>query len=134
MPNESEVIVAETGELIPADKLSLPVPYAGIAARPVTPQQREILVARIPEDDIDILPSGELYVSQVRYRRILTDAFGPMGWALQPVSPLIFKDNIMYREYALICEGRFVAQAIGEQECPRRRRSPARPRPAADAR
>lgn len=91
-------------------------PYAGIAAAPVTDEQKHILLEDIPDEALDVKPTGEVYASQVRYRNILNRAFGPMAWALRPMGPLQMKEGILYQEYALYVNGRFVSQSIGAQE------------------
>jgi hypothetical protein len=61
-----------------------------------------------------------IYLPEIKYRRILNQAFGPGGWALMPRSETMHFDNtvesaqLITREYALYCLGRFVAQATGE--------------------
>jgi hypothetical protein len=93
-------------------------PYAGASVQPFDERACGILTAKIPDADIDILPTGELYVSQVRYRRILNDAFGVGGWALIPRGDLRLNpaDKYMYQKWALYAHGRFISEAIGEQE------------------
>ena len=101
-----------TGEITPMQSN----PYSGIAGARFSAEQESILTNDIPEEDLDVLPTGEVYASQIRYRDILCRAFGPGGWAMMPRGPLIIKDNILYREYALYIEKRFIAEAVGEQE------------------
>jgi hypothetical protein len=67
-------------------------------------------------DDIEVKPEGILYVPEIKYRRALMQAFGPGGWGLIPKSNHIITNKTLSREYALFCNGRFVAQARGEQE------------------
>ena len=63
---------------------------------------------------------GLIYLPEIKYRRILNQAFGPGGWALMPRSETMHFDNtvesaqLITREYALYCLGRYVAQATGE--------------------
>jgi hypothetical protein len=65
--------------------------------------------------EIDILPTGEVYMSHVHMRRRLNDAFGPMGWGLRPLSKISHdpQTHDMYREYALVANGSVVAVAVG---------------------
>ena len=64
--------------------------------------------------------TGLIYLPEIKYRRILNQAFGPGGWALMPRSETLHFENVnegaqlITREYALYCQGRFVAQAVGE--------------------
>jgi hypothetical protein len=109
---DAEIVPCPTEETKPAGL----APYQGVSSAAVTPEQAKILGDRIPQEDLDVLPTGEVYASQVRYRRILNAAFGPGGWALVPRGPVTVRENILYREYALFAGGRFIAESIGEQE------------------
>jgi genome maintenance protein MGM101 len=90
--------------------------YRRASVNPVTSEQASVLAKPIPEEELDILPTGEVYASQVRYRRVLNEAFGPMGWALLPVSQPQKENATVAREYALYAGGQFIAEAWGEQE------------------
>lgn len=87
---------------------------------------------------------GLLYLPEIKYRRILNRAFGPggkfcicmhhaqcditnsylsihllcflEGWGLAPRSEHSVSPKTISREYALICRGRFVSSARGEQD------------------
>lgn len=80
--------------------------YHGIATKPVTGTQYKILVRPIPEKDIEVKPEGILYLPEIKYRRRLNEAFGPMGWGLIPRGEANVGAQIVTREYALIVEGR----------------------------
>jgi len=54
-------------------------PYQGIAQYPVTKDQEKLLTEPVPPDELDILPTGEIYASQIFYRRKLNKVFGPRG-------------------------------------------------------
>jgi Mitochondrial genome maintenance MGM101 len=85
----------------------------------LTAKQAETLRQTIPHEDIDIKPTGELFASQIRYRRILNDAFGPGAWGLRPVGAPMREtkpSEHVAQEWALYVHGRFVAQAWGEQD------------------
>lgn len=88
--------------------------YHGVATRPVTAEQFKVLMEPIPEQDIEVKPDGVIYLPEIKYRRRLNEAFGPMGWGLVPRSEPTLANGIATREYALIVGGRFVAQAQGE--------------------
>jgi genome maintenance protein MGM101 len=119
---QTPLINPETGEVVTAAQSALPVsvgdPYAGAAIAPFDREIQDKLIARIPTEDLDVLPTGEVYASQVRYRRILNDAFGVGGWALKPRDALRMDNatKYMYRTWALFAHGRFISEAIGEQE------------------
>lgn len=90
-------------------------PYVGISAEPFSPEKAEILLQRIDEDDIELRPDGLVYLPEIRYRRILNKTFGPGAWALMPRS-IDIGDNMLYYRGALFIQGRFVSEAIGEQQ------------------
>jgi hypothetical protein len=75
-----------------------------------------VLQAEIEPLDIEMKPDGMIYLPEIKYRRILNKAFGPGGWGLAPRSETNVGPKIVSREYALVCLGRLVAIARGEQE------------------
>src|SRR5262249_23709862 len=78
-----------------------PDSFSGIASQRVSEAEERILRAPIPVEDLDIKPTGEVFVSHIVYRRIMLDAFGPMGWALAPIGSAMMKDNRIYQHFAL---------------------------------
>ncbi|KAI3629208.1 hypothetical protein CBS9595_000280 [Malassezia furfur] len=90
--------------------------YEGIGRRPFTSETARILCQPLDKDDIEIKPDGLLYLPEIKYRRILNRAFGPGGWGMVPRSELEVGQGIVSREWALVCLGRFVSTARGEQE------------------
>uniref|UniRef100_A0A1X7T6X7 Mitochondrial genome maintenance protein MGM101 n=2 Tax=Amphimedon queenslandica TaxID=400682 RepID=A0A1X7T6X7_AMPQE len=77
------------------------------------------LLAPVNEEDIEIKPDGLIYLPEIMYRRILNQSFGPGGWGLMPRGEIIYQGEsdgaqMVAREYALYCEGRFVSQSLGE--------------------
>lgn len=88
--------------------------HVGVGSKRFSEEQQKI-IERVPEDeDIDILPTGEIYYGQVQYRRRLNEAFGAGGWGLVPVGDWSQDGETLIREYALIVEGRVVATGMGE--------------------
>lgn len=90
--------------------------FTGASVQKFTDEQRKTLEQAIPDDEVEILPTGEVYASQVRYRRILNEAFGAGGWAMVPRGPWFQDGNTLCREFWLMAEGRFVSSAVGEAE------------------
>lgn len=90
-------------------------PYQGAASAAFPPEVSKILGEAIPDEDHDILPTGEVYVPQVHYRRKLIKAFGYGGWALLPRIEWKLENGIIFREFAMFAGGRYVTEAIGTQ-------------------
>ncbi|KAI8598179.1 mitochondrial genome maintenance MGM101 [Dissophora ornata] len=90
--------------------------FSGMATEAFESQVAELLMKPLDADDIEIKPDGLLYLPEIKYRRILNKAFGPGGWGLAPRSEHSITPTTISREYALICRGRFVSTARGEQD------------------
>ncbi|QUC24015.1 uncharacterized protein UV8b_08256 [Ustilaginoidea virens] len=88
--------------------------FHGVAAKPVTEDQFRALMQPVDIKDIEVKPDGVIYLPEIKYRRRLNEAFGPMGWGLIPKGKPVVGDAMVTREYALIVDGRFVSQAQGE--------------------
>jgi len=99
---------------------SHPELFQGAAQCGFSDQALNVLQQPLSTDLIEIKPTGEVYLPTYAYRRILNLAFKPGGWALRPVSPPVLRhgsdETLVYREYALYCQGKFVSSAIGEQK------------------
>ncbi|EEU47238.1 uncharacterized protein NECHADRAFT_103661 [Fusarium vanettenii 77-13-4] len=87
--------------------------WFGIGSKPVTSEQNRVLARAINPDDVEVKPDGIVYLPEVKYRRRLNEAFGPMGWGMVNRGDVVVGTNIVTREYALIVNGRFVSQAQG---------------------
>lgn len=91
--------------------------FPGIASGSFTVEQQESLLKPLDENEIEVRPDGLLYLPEIRYRRILNRVFGPGAWAIQPRGITLGDgDNMLYYRGALFIHGRFIAEAIGEQE------------------
>lgn len=80
--------------------------YYGASVKPVTEEQFNILMRPLKMADIEVKPDGVIYLPEIKYRRRLNEAFGPMGWCLIPRGEAVIGDSIVTREYALIINGR----------------------------
>jgi len=90
--------------------------YYGLSVEAFPREIAEILLAPIDHLDIEIKPDGLLYLPEIKYRRILNKAFGPGAWGLAPRTETNVGPKIVSREYALVCQGRLVGIARGENE------------------
>ncbi|KAH9999971.1 mitochondrial genome maintenance MGM101 [Russula vinacea] len=90
--------------------------YHGLSTQPFSLEVANVLQASIDPLDIEIKPDGMIYLPEIKYRRVLNKAFGPGGWGLAPRSETNVGPKIVSREYALVCLGRLVGIARGEQE------------------
>ncbi|CDS05840.1 hypothetical protein LRAMOSA08368 [Lichtheimia ramosa] len=90
--------------------------FHGLSTQPFPKEIAEVLQQPIAPDDVEITPDGLLYLPEIKYRRILNKAFGPGGWGLAPRGDHSINKKNISREYALVCHGRFVSQARGEQD------------------
>ncbi|CAE6445730.1 unnamed protein product [Rhizoctonia solani] len=90
--------------------------YHGLSTQPFSKETADILMAPLDPLDVEVKPDGLIYLPEIKYRRILNRAFGPGGWGLAPRSGINVSPKVVSREYALVCLGRLVAIARGEQE------------------
>ncbi|KAI6714576.1 mitochondrial genome maintenance protein MGM101 mitochondrial precursor [Diplocarpon mali] len=90
--------------------------FHGLSSQPFAKEAADVLMAPIPADDVEVKPDGIIYLPEIKYRRILNRAFGPGGWGLAPRGETIVTGKSITREYALVCHGRLVSVARGEQD------------------
>lgn len=90
--------------------------FHGLGQAAFPKEVNDILLAPLADEDIEIKPDGLLYLPEIKYRRILNKAFGPGGWGLAPRTETYITPKQVSREYALICQGRLVSVARGEQD------------------
>lgn len=88
--------------------------FEGAAVEPFPDAVRKVLAEPPDPRDVEIKPDGIVFLPGVAWRRYLTRAFGAGGWSILPRSPARVMDNIVVYHGALVCLGRFVAEAVGE--------------------
>jgi hypothetical protein len=88
--------------------------YSGLAKERFSADATTILSAPLNQEIVEIRPDGIIYLPEIEYRGILLRAFGPGGWALVPRGDYRVQNGVVFREYALFCQGRFVAESYGE--------------------
>lgn len=91
-------------------------PFRGIAELDLDTHQQKVLTQPVDPKLLRILPTGEVYLPQVEYRRRLNKVFGPGAWAIKPLGKVIQQGNIVMREFQLWGRGRFVSQVAGEAD------------------
>ncbi|EED18544.1 mitochondrial genome maintenance protein Mgm101, putative [Talaromyces stipitatus ATCC 10500] len=99
-----------------SEKIDWTRSFHGISDQPFAKEVVSILLEEVNPEDVEIKPDGIVYLPEIKYRRILNKAFGPGGWGLVPRSESIVTPKTVTREYALICHGRLVSIARGEQD------------------
>ncbi|KAK0750863.1 mitochondrial genome maintenance MGM101-domain-containing protein [Schizothecium vesticola] len=88
--------------------------FHGLSTISFPPETAAVLMRPLDPLDVEVKPDGIIYLPEIKYRRILNQAFGPGGWGLAPRGETVVGDKVVTREYALIVHGRFIAQARGE--------------------
>jgi hypothetical protein len=73
----------------------------------LTKEQKAIFARQATYDVVDVLPTGEMYVSGNYWRALLSEAFDPGGWGVRPGRPQqhMHEENdrsILYREVFLV--------------------------------
>lgn len=90
------------------DRIDWTRSFHGLSAEPFPKETADILLAPTDPEEVEIKPDGIIYLPEIKYRRILNRAFGPGGWGLVPRSESIVTPKMVTREYALVCNGRYV--------------------------
>lgn len=85
----------------------------GLSRLKLTDREHEALMAPFGDDAHEILPTGEVYIPHVWYRKRLTDVFGPTGHGLSGGEPKR-EGNAILREWVLLIRGVAVGSAWGE--------------------
>ncbi|WWC71994.1 uncharacterized protein I206_105953 [Kwoniella pini CBS 10737] len=90
--------------------------FSGLSEKPFSKEIADELLRELRPQDVEIKPDGLLYLPEIKYRRTLNAAFGPGGWGLAPRGETNIGPRIVSREWGLVCLGRLVSIARGEQE------------------
>ncbi|OHB68800.1 MAG: hypothetical protein A2W17_01425 [Planctomycetes bacterium RBG_16_41_13] len=90
--------------------------FVGISMLNISRDISDKLMLPVKQEDIEIKPTGQIYLCHIRYRKMLNDAFGMGNWALRPLGGFVKTGDTVCREYALYIKGMYAASAIGEQE------------------
>ena len=80
--------------------------FHGLSTIPFSAEVAAVLMKPIPFEDVEIKPDGIIYLPEIKYRRILNQAFGPGGWGMAPRGELMVGERVVTREYALLVHGR----------------------------
>lgn len=80
--------------------------FHGLSTEAFSPEAAKALLAPLHLDEIEVKPDGIIYLPEIKYRRILNQAFGPGGWGLAPRGETIVTAKAVTREYALVALGR----------------------------
>lgn len=108
----SKSILSETSETDTenTEHINWETSWYGLGVKAVTPEQNEILARPVDAADVEVKPDGIIYLPEVKYRRRLNEAFGPMAWGMVHRGDVVVGNQIVTREYALIVNGRLVNQ------------------------
>ncbi|BFZ61241.1 hypothetical protein YB2330_002300 [Saitoella coloradoensis] len=112
-PSDAPALELNEGD---ADRVDWSRSFHGLSVEPFPKEVADVLMAPLDPGDIEIKPDGILYLPEIKYRRILNRAFGPGGWGLAPRGETSVTSKAVSREYALVCHGRLVSVARGEQD------------------
>lgn len=125
-PESAVLVDPKTGEMVDGGKPPSPFvpaviqpladPFYGISTVEIRKEEAEMLLCEFPPEKIDILPTGEAYLTQVEYRRLLNAVFGPGAWGLRRMTAPEEIDGTIMVMYALVVRGAVVAEAPGESD------------------
>jgi Mitochondrial genome maintenance MGM101 len=82
--------------------------FHGLSNAPFAKEAADVLLKPLNPNDVEIKPDGIIYLPEIKYRRILNQAFGPGGWGLAPRGESTVTAKTVTREYALLAHGRYV--------------------------
>ena len=99
--NDANMVLDEGGNQVDWSRS-----FHGLSSEAFSPEAAKALLAPIPVEDIEVKPDGIIYLPEIKYRRIMNQAFGPGGWGLAPRGETIVTAKAVTREYALVALGR----------------------------
>lgn len=115
---------AQTPAPVPIHAGNMPEPqymqgFDGASVQPFDKTIADKLLAPFEPGDVEVKPDGIVFLPGEWYRRRLTEAFGPGGWALLPRGPVRTRSaggggELVVYHGALYCLGRYVGEAYGE--------------------
>ena len=82
--------------------------FHGLSETPFSKEVADVLLKPLDPSQVEIKPDGIIYLPEIKYRRILNQAFGPGGWGLAPRGESTVTPKAVTREYALLVHGRYV--------------------------
>ncbi|KAI9797253.1 MAG: hypothetical protein M1833_005549 [Piccolia ochrophora] len=109
--SDQPLVLDESGQ-----KIDWARSFHGLSTEPFSKEASDVLLKSIPSGDIEVKPDGIIYLPEIKYRRILNQAFGPGAWGLAPRGETIVTGKSVTREYALVVHGRLVSIARGEMD------------------
>lgn len=87
--------------------------FHGASLVEVTRDEASCLELPFPDSEIEILPTGEPYAPNGRYRERLNHVFGQGRWALLPAEPHVLDGKSLLQWWVLTVRGGVVATAPG---------------------
>ncbi|KAJ3144982.1 hypothetical protein HK101_002558 [Irineochytrium annulatum] len=112
---EAEIVpIPHAGEPAMAEHRVDPAFFRGKPGEPFEQKVLQVLNAPLNVDDVEIKPSGEPYLPEIKYRRILNKAFGQGGWFMISSRNETREGKVFMQGYTMWAHGRFVGMARGE--------------------
>lgn len=81
-----------------------------------TAEERRILEEPVDESKVEVLPSGEVYMTHTQYTRLFNRTFGAGSWALVPAALPAEKHKVVSQKFVLMVRGLPACEADGEME------------------
>jgi hypothetical protein len=81
----------------------------------LTEKENAILDEPVREEDVQIKPTGQIYLSHPTYTRWLNRALGRLKWKLEPATTVAQSGGSLIVAYFLVIRGKKAAIAYGEQ-------------------